>query len=43
MIARGIHTEELGLHRGALVSDHVQDWLDRQPVRPKALMDMLSW
>ncbi len=43
MIARGIHAEELGLHRGALVSDHVQDWVDRQPVRPTALMDVLSW
>ena len=43
MIARGIHTEELGLHQGALVSGHVQDWLSRQPVRPKALMDVLSW
>jgi HAD superfamily hydrolase (TIGR01459 family) len=43
MIARGIHAEELGLHRGALVSDHVQDWVDRQPVRPNALMDVLSW
>jgi HAD superfamily hydrolase (TIGR01459 family) len=43
MIARGIHAEELGLHRGDLVSDHVQDWVDRQPVRPIALMDVLSW
>jgi HAD superfamily hydrolase (TIGR01459 family) len=43
MIARGIHAEELGLHRGDLVSDHVQDWVDRQPVRPDALMDVLSW
>jgi HAD superfamily hydrolase (TIGR01459 family) len=43
MIARGIHGEELGAHRGALVSDHVQDWLDRQPVRPTAITDVLSW
>jgi HAD superfamily hydrolase (TIGR01459 family) len=43
MIARGIHAEELGLHRGDLVSDHVQDWVDRQPVRPNALMEVLSW
>ncbi len=43
MIARGIHTEELGLHKGDLVSDHVQDWVDRQPVRPTAITDVLSW
>jgi len=43
MIARGIHAEELGLHRGDLVSDHAQDWVDRQPVRPTALTDVLSW
>jgi ribonucleotide monophosphatase NagD (HAD superfamily) len=43
LIARGIHAEELGLHRGDLVSDHVQDWVDRQPVRPKAIADVLSW
>ena len=27
LIARGIHAEELGLHHGELVSDHVQDWV----------------
>jgi HAD superfamily hydrolase (TIGR01459 family) len=43
MIARGIHAEELGLHRGDLVSDHVQDWVGRQPVRPTAFTDVLSW
>lgn len=43
MIGRGIHTEELGLHKGALVSDHVQDWMERQPVRPTAITDVLSW
>jgi HAD superfamily hydrolase (TIGR01459 family) len=43
MIARGIHAEELGLHRGDLVSDHVQDWVDRQPVRPTAFTEVLSW
>lgn len=43
LIARGIHAEELGLHRGDLVSDHVQDWVDRQPVAPTAIMDALSW
>ncbi|EIM25880.1 TIGR01459 family HAD-type hydrolase [Microvirga lotononidis] len=43
MIARGIHAEELGLHKGDLVSDHVQDWVDRQPVRPTAFAEVLSW
>ncbi|HZH10194.1 MAG TPA: TIGR01459 family HAD-type hydrolase [Microvirga sp.] len=43
MIARGIHARELGLHEGGLVSDHVQDWVDRQPVMPTAIMDVLAW
>jgi HAD superfamily hydrolase (TIGR01459 family) len=43
MIARGIHAEELGLHRGDLVSDHVQDWVSRQPARPTAFTDVLRW
>ncbi|MBD2747006.1 TIGR01459 family HAD-type hydrolase [Microvirga sp. BT688] len=43
MIARGIHAEELGLHKGDLVSDHVQNWVERQPVRPTAFTDVLSW
>src|SRR5215213_6113393 len=43
MIARGIHAEELGLHRGDLVSDHVQDWVSRQPARPTAFTEVLSW
>jgi HAD superfamily hydrolase (TIGR01459 family) len=43
LVARGIHAEELGLHHGDLVSDHVQDWVDRQPVAPTAIMDALTW
>ncbi|MGO4387334.1 TIGR01459 family HAD-type hydrolase [Microvirga sp. 2YAF29] len=43
LVARGIHAEELGLHHGDLVSDHVQDWVDRQPVVPTAIMDALTW
>jgi len=43
LIARGIHAEELGVHRGPLVSQHVQDWVDLQPVRPQAITDALSW
>lgn len=43
LVARGIHGEELGVHRGPLVSSHVQDWIDRQPVKPTAIIDLLSW
>jgi HAD superfamily hydrolase (TIGR01459 family) len=43
LVARGIHGEELGVHRGPLVSSHVQDWIDRQPVKPTAITDVLSW
>ena len=43
LIARGIHAEELGLHKGDLVSDHVQDWVGRQTVAPTAITDELSW
>jgi HAD superfamily hydrolase (TIGR01459 family) len=43
LVARGIHGEELGVHRGPLVSSHVQDWIDRQPVKPTAIADALSW
>jgi ribonucleotide monophosphatase NagD (HAD superfamily) len=43
LIARGIHAEELNLHRGELVSQHVQDWVDRQEARPQAITTTLSW
>jgi HAD superfamily hydrolase (TIGR01459 family) len=43
LIARGIHAEELGMRRGPLVPQHVQDWIDLQPVRPQAITDALSW
>jgi HAD superfamily hydrolase (TIGR01459 family) len=43
LVARGIHAEELGLHEGALVSQHVQDWVSRQTVRPRAVTDSLVW
>jgi HAD superfamily hydrolase (TIGR01459 family) len=43
LIARGIHAEELGMHRGPLVPQHVQDWIDLQPVRPQAITDASSW
>jgi HAD superfamily hydrolase (TIGR01459 family) len=43
LIARGIHAEELNLHQGALVSQHVQDWVERQEARPQAITTTLSW
>jgi HAD superfamily hydrolase (TIGR01459 family) len=43
LVARGIHAEELGLHAGGLVSQNVQDWVDRQTVRPRAVTDSLVW
>jgi HAD superfamily hydrolase (TIGR01459 family) len=43
LVARGIHAEELGLHAGTLVSQNVQDWVDRQTVRPRAVTDSLVW
>jgi HAD superfamily hydrolase (TIGR01459 family) len=43
LVARGIHAQELGLHGGALVSQHVQDWVARQTVRPHAVTDSLVW
>lgn len=43
LIARGIHAEELLAHQGPLVSQHVQDWVDLQPVKPQAITDALSW
>jgi len=43
LVARGIHAEELRAHQGPLVSQHVQDWIDLQPVKPSAITDVLSW
>jgi HAD superfamily hydrolase (TIGR01459 family) len=43
LVARGIHAAELGLHRGALVSRHVQDWVDAQDAKPRAVTDTLAW
>ena len=43
LVARGIHGEELGVHRGPLMSSHVQDWIDRQSAKPTAIADVLSW
>lgn len=43
LVARGIHAEELRAHQGPLISQHVQDWVDLQPVKPQAITDALSW
>jgi HAD superfamily hydrolase (TIGR01459 family) len=43
LIARGIHTAELRLDELPLASEHAQDWLARQVVRPQAVMDALAW
>ena len=43
LVARGIHGEELGVRHGPLVSQHVQDWIDRQSAKPTAITDVLSW
>ena len=43
MVARGIHTRELNLHLGPLVSQHVQDWVALQTARPTAITDVLAW
>ncbi|MBM6592730.1 TIGR01459 family HAD-type hydrolase [Microvirga pudoricolor] len=43
MIARGIHTKDLNLHLGPLLSQHVQDWVALQAARPTAITDMLAW
>jgi HAD superfamily hydrolase (TIGR01459 family) len=42
-VARGIHAGELGLDEGGLGSSHAQDWIDRQAVRPDAIIETLVW
>jgi HAD superfamily hydrolase (TIGR01459 family) len=43
LVARGIHTAELKLDELPLASEHAQDWLARQVVRPQAVTDKLVW
>ena len=43
LVARGIHTAELKLDELPLASEHAQDWLARQVVRPQAVTDRLVW
>lgn len=42
-VARGIHAEELGLTAEHQTLGDVADWLSRQPVRPDAVIERLSW
>jgi HAD superfamily hydrolase (TIGR01459 family) len=42
-VARGIHGAELKLDDGGLGSSHAQDWIDRQSVRPDAMIETLRW
>lgn len=43
LIARGIHTHELGLDKIVLHPDTAEDWLSRQTHRPHAILDKLIW
>jgi HAD superfamily hydrolase (TIGR01459 family) len=43
LVARGIHTAELKLDELPLASEHAQDWLARQVVRPQGITDKLVW
>jgi HAD superfamily hydrolase (TIGR01459 family) len=43
LVARGIHSEDLRLHVGPLVSQSVQDWLALQDVQPNAVIERLVW
>ena len=43
LVARGIHSEDLGLHVGPLASQSVQDWLALQDVQPNAVIERLVW
>lgn len=44
MIARGIHSEVLGLDRdGAFNPRRIVDWIETQEVKPQAVVDMLAW
>lgn len=43
LIARGIHTHELGLDKVVLHPDTAEGWLSRQTHRPQAILDKLVW
>ncbi len=43
LVARGIHSEELGLSGEADTLGDVAAWIARQPVRPSAVIERLVW
>jgi len=43
LVARGIHAEELGLGAEHHRLGDIADWLARQPARPSAVIERLSW
>jgi len=43
LIARGIHTHELGLDRIALSSESAGEWIAAQTHQPEAILDKLVW
>lgn len=43
LVARGIHAHDLRIHEAPLLSQHAQDWIERQAARPQGVMDLLAW
>ncbi|KAA2235105.1 TIGR01459 family HAD-type hydrolase [Salinarimonas soli] len=43
LVGRGIHTEDLGLSHGPLDPARALPWLNRQPHRPTAMIELLVW
>jgi HAD superfamily hydrolase (TIGR01459 family) len=43
LVARGIHAEELGVSAAQATLGDIADWLDRQAVRPDAVIERLVW
>jgi HAD superfamily hydrolase (TIGR01459 family) len=43
LVARGIHAEELGVSTAHATLGDIADWLDRQAVRPDAVIERLVW
>ena len=43
LVARGIHAEELGVSAAQATLGDIADWLDRQAVRPDAVIERLIW
>ncbi|MCJ2034157.1 TIGR01459 family HAD-type hydrolase [Methylobacterium sp. J-068] len=43
LVARGIHAEELGVSAAQASLGDIAEWLDRQAVRPDAVIERLVW